>query len=685
MSFLQPLLLAALPLVALPVIIHLINQRRYQTIRWAAMIFLLAANRMSRGYARLRQMLILLFRMLAIAGLIFAVSRPLAGGWLGRAAGGRPDTTIILLDRSPSMRQQGPGTVISKLEAGRQQLARTLGLLGSGRWVLIESTSNVARDIESPDALLKLSAAEPASTSADLPAMLEAARNYIRDNKSGRTEIWICSDLRQNDWNADGGRWQALRDSFLEFPQGVRIHLLAYPDAATGNVAVRVTNVRRQQTADAAELLISLKLVREGGGAKLSLPVQFDIEGARSELTVEMDGPTYELKDHRIPIERTRERGWGKVSIPADANPADNDFYFVFDRPQPRRTLVVSADPQAVAALQLAAAITPDPTVPCSADVVPREQLATADWEGVSLLVWHVPLPEGDAAPAVQAFINRGGQVVFLPPRAPGDAEFLGARWRGWVEEPAGVSVETWRGDQDVLANTQSGAALPVGQLRIRRYCGLEGELTPLASVKGGRPLVARLPTGRGGVYFCATTTDAGDSSLAVNGVVLYVFVQRALAAGAAALGQTRQLVAGDPVTEQPAAWRQVAGAPEAISTEYVHHAGVYAAGERLLAVNRAASEDQAAILGDERVAELFKGLNFDRIDDRAGGLAGLIQEVWRPFLVAMMVALLVEAGLCMPRRAQSDMASRERERPEASFAKNAPVAHAPGSPSLSA
>src|SRR5437773_10669576 len=117
MTFLQPILLAALPIVALPVVIHLINQRRYQTIRWAAMIFLLAANRMSRGYAKLRQMLILLFRMVAIAGLVFAVSRPLGGGWLGRAVGGRPDTTIVLLDRSPSMRQQGAGTVTSTLDA----------------------------------------------------------------------------------------------------------------------------------------------------------------------------------------------------------------------------------------------------------------------------------------------------------------------------------------------------------------------------------------------------------------------------------------------------------------------------------------------------------------------------------------------------------------------------------------
>src|SRR6266571_1731262 len=167
MTFLQPMLLVALPLIALPIVIHLINQRRYQTIRWAAMIFLLAANRMSRGYAKLRQMLILLFRMLAIAGLIFAVSRPLASGWIGRAAGGGADTTIVLLDRSPSMRQQGPGTVISKLEAGRQQLARTLAVLGSGRWVLIESTSNIAHDIESPSALVNLPTAEPTSTSAD--------------------------------------------------------------------------------------------------------------------------------------------------------------------------------------------------------------------------------------------------------------------------------------------------------------------------------------------------------------------------------------------------------------------------------------------------------------------------------------------------------------------------------------
>lgn len=68
--------------MALPLIIHLINQRRFQTVRWAAMQFLLAAKALSRGYSRLRHWLIMALRMLAVAAVILAVGRPLSRGWL---------------------------------------------------------------------------------------------------------------------------------------------------------------------------------------------------------------------------------------------------------------------------------------------------------------------------------------------------------------------------------------------------------------------------------------------------------------------------------------------------------------------------------------------------------------------------------------------------------------------------
>jgi hypothetical protein len=108
--------------------------------------------------------------------------------------------------------------------------------------------------------------------------------------------------------------------------------------------------------------------------------------------------------------------------------------------------------------------------------------------------------------------------------------------------------------------------------------------------------------------------------------------------------------VAGDASTEQPTTWSQVAGPADALSTEFAYHSGVYSAGERLLAVNRAAAEDHAPVLANDRVAALFQGLDFARVDDQAGSLGALIQEIWRLFLAAMIVALIVEAALCLPK-----------------------------------
>ena len=69
-------------------------------------------------------------RMLAIAGLIFA-DQPPAGQRLARSGGwGRADTTIILLDRSPSMHRPAPGGR-SKLETGRGNSSDALQTLGS--------------------------------------------------------------------------------------------------------------------------------------------------------------------------------------------------------------------------------------------------------------------------------------------------------------------------------------------------------------------------------------------------------------------------------------------------------------------------------------------------------------------------------------------------------------------------
>ncbi len=86
------------------------------------MRFLLEANRMSRGYARIRQWLILLFRVLAIAGLVFMISRPLASGLAGpcrrRPAGHDAHPARPLAQHEAARRRERS----SKLETGVEQL-----------------------------------------------------------------------------------------------------------------------------------------------------------------------------------------------------------------------------------------------------------------------------------------------------------------------------------------------------------------------------------------------------------------------------------------------------------------------------------------------------------------------------------------------------------------------------------
>ncbi|MBM3999144.1 MAG: hypothetical protein FJ297_06305 [Planctomycetes bacterium] len=654
MSFLQPWLLAALPLAALPIVIHLIHQRRFRTVRWAAMMFLLAAARMSRGYARLRQWLILLFRALAVATLVFAISRPLASGWIGSAIGDAADTTLVLIDLSPSMSQREDGSSLSKLETARKQLAELLGRTRSTKWVVIDGARGVPREIANPGELAEGPLLDGTSRPSDFPTLLQAARDYIATNRAGRTEIWICSDTRANDWDADSPRWATLRSAFGEFTQSIRFHLVAYPRVDSGNLAIRVGNVRRRATSDGAELTLSIHVAREPGQAgndgPRTIPVRMEIDGAPSVLPIDLVADRADWLDYRVPLPSDRKTGWGVVRLPEDSNPADNEFFFVYDEPAPRAMLVVAEDIDAVRHAELAASISPDRSIACAVERVERERVAGVAWETVSLVLWQGVLPSPSESERIDAFLARGGRIVFLPPRGSDAATFRGMRWGSWHESPPGTLVESWRTDQDLLANTSDGAALPVGSLRIARYRDLAGTPSPLATLRGGAPLLARAPTESGGVYFLATTPSPADSSLAADGVVLYIALHRALAAGAESLGNARQRDAGFTLSSDSEPWTRLAGSRPVLSTDYPLHAGVYQTGDASTAVNRPLGEDLAGVLPEPRVAELFRGLDFTRVDDRAGSGRSLIQEIWRLFLTSMVVAMVVEAALCMPK-----------------------------------
>ena len=140
MTFLQPNLLWALPLVLVPVVIHLITRLRHKPQPWAAMMFLVAASRASTSHAKLRQWLVLLFRVLAVLALILFLSRPLAGGWLGWAMAAAPDVILLVLDRSASMETKpGDGQPTRREQALRLFAEGAKPFERTSRLVLLDS------------------------------------------------------------------------------------------------------------------------------------------------------------------------------------------------------------------------------------------------------------------------------------------------------------------------------------------------------------------------------------------------------------------------------------------------------------------------------------------------------------------------------------------------------------------
>src|SRR6201994_3910509 len=95
---------AGLALSAIPIIIHLLNRRRFKTVTWAAMEYLLRAMRKNRRRLKFEQMVLLVTRCLVLALLGTALARPMmCENAATNAMGGRAGLNVLVIDNSYSM------------------------------------------------------------------------------------------------------------------------------------------------------------------------------------------------------------------------------------------------------------------------------------------------------------------------------------------------------------------------------------------------------------------------------------------------------------------------------------------------------------------------------------------------------------------------------------------------------
>src|SRR6476620_9461097 len=103
LGFVTPAFFAAgIFLAAIPIIIHILNRRRFKTVNWAAMEFLLRALSRNRRRLRFEQWLLLAVRCLVLVFLGIALARPMgcSQSTLANLAGRRAGLHVIVVDNS---------------------------------------------------------------------------------------------------------------------------------------------------------------------------------------------------------------------------------------------------------------------------------------------------------------------------------------------------------------------------------------------------------------------------------------------------------------------------------------------------------------------------------------------------------------------------------------------------------
>src|SRR6266545_1655750 len=261
-AFLNPLtIIAGSALVLTPIIIHLINRIRFRRVKWAAMEFLLKAQKRMRRRKILEQLILLFLRcfLVFLVGMLFA--RFIGCDPTGGGKETRPTTHVVVVDDTPSMADIGrreDGAQINALDEAKRLVYEKL--MPAAAEATTSQTLHVVRlsDLDNPfpsntktadgketpksadeireEAKVQaksitamedyLKPLQPSTVRRSLVQGLRKAKELLDQRAGGNTAqiIHVLSDLRSVDWNVDG---PAITDLLKDFKdQGIQVHLV---------------------------------------------------------------------------------------------------------------------------------------------------------------------------------------------------------------------------------------------------------------------------------------------------------------------------------------------------------------------------------------------------------------------------------------------------------------------------
>ena len=548
MTFLAPWLLAALPAVGVPVVIHLLNRGKPRPIRWAAMQFLLDSVRKNQRRLQMRDLVLLILRALVVAFLVILFARPAI--WAPVGSSGvvpAPVSGMIVLDVSASMAQTDGRR--SRLELAREEALKTLEKFSADSLAgLILATDRAVPVVPRPSNNLELvhdnlEAVHGTFSATDLFPAIERAFQELARSPGAEKMVFVYTDSQEAAWRER----PAIRDLAGKYPG---IALRSIPIGKAGEPNTAITGIAIQPSAptrgEIAKVRIDVRNLTEK-----------PIDGVRVTLAANRDKPQDEATLPPIPAGQAASANLKitfdasglqtlRAEIPQDLFPADNLRSLAVRVGNPRKFLIL-AEPAAgdhrttpafflrtaLGAMQKGGEV----------KVVPTGQLTSAEVEAASVIFVCSPASVGDAQwVMMERFVRGGGGVVIFPEGQTSAA--LGATpATQWLPGTLGKRLtqsSTWV--QTGLAHPVTAAWADANRTRLTNISAdSRFELTPhpgaspLASYADGVPVAVSSEVGAGRAVLFGTSPVPASTQLVlhpffpilVGGLVDYLAVEQ--------------------------------------------------------------------------------------------------------------------------------------------------------------
>ena len=254
MSFLNPFLLLAALGIALPILAHLLNRQQVKRTDWAAMQFLNRSVRIRSRQLRLKDLILLCIRCLAILLLVAALAKPFMKDAEGVPSGiGESRTGVVIaLDASYSMaHSDGTSTrferAIEKIGVITENIHPgdpvCLVLLGAEQRVLAR---NMAFNAGKFDELLSSERVSPESL--DLDSVPKKLKALAESMEAPQKQIFFVTDMQASDWKKQPAWLGAAFENLAESASTTIVPVLRGSDNLAITDLELVSGVLRENT-----------------------------------------------------------------------------------------------------------------------------------------------------------------------------------------------------------------------------------------------------------------------------------------------------------------------------------------------------------------------------------------------------------------------------------------------------